>query len=286
MSRMRVHLKLTSTLLAVISTAGVSSGETRAQATPVQPAVSLTAAALVDRIKAHVGVEWQAETVDTFKAGDPGTPVKGVAVTMMATLDVLQRAARAGHNLVITHEPTFFDHLDATGALERESDPVLAAKLAFIRTHGLVVWRFHDHWHKRSPDGVQEGMVKALGWERYRTPDPLVFVMPATTVRQLAADVKTRLGVTAMRFVGRPDMTVTRVALLPGAWGFGAHRKSLQRPDVEAVLIGEAQEWETIEYVVDAVAAGLHKALIVPGHVPSEQAGMEECGRWLRGFIT
>jgi len=38
--------------------------------------------------------------------------VTGIAVTMMATLDVLQRAAANGQNLIITHEPTFYDHLD------------------------------------------------------------------------------------------------------------------------------------------------------------------------------
>ena len=47
---------------------------------------------MIERIKKEVGVPWRAETVDTFKAGDPNTPVTGVAVTMMATLDVLQRA--------------------------------------------------------------------------------------------------------------------------------------------------------------------------------------------------
>jgi len=93
-----------------------------------------------------VGVPWQAETVDTFKAGSPDEPVTGIAVTMMATMDVLQRAATSGNNLVITHEPTFYNHLDKLDVLgEKEKDPVLAAKLAFIAEHHLVVWRFHDH---------------------------------------------------------------------------------------------------------------------------------------------
>ena len=33
-------------------------------------------------------------------------------MTMMATLDVVQRAAAGGANLIISHEPTFFGHLD------------------------------------------------------------------------------------------------------------------------------------------------------------------------------
>ena len=64
---------------------------------------------------------------------------------MMATLDVLQRAAAAGHNLVITHEPTFFDHLDPTEGLVRENNPVTAAKLKFIADNSPAVWRFHDY---------------------------------------------------------------------------------------------------------------------------------------------
>ena len=52
----------------------------------------ITAREVVEEIKRQVGVPWQAETVDTFKAGNPDTPVTGIAVTMMATMDVLQRA--------------------------------------------------------------------------------------------------------------------------------------------------------------------------------------------------
>src|SRR5262245_26451220 len=72
----------------------------------------LTAQQVIDRIKKNVGVPWRDQTVDTFKAGDPNARVTGVATTMMATFDVLKRAAAAGRNLIITHEPTFYDHLD------------------------------------------------------------------------------------------------------------------------------------------------------------------------------
>jgi len=51
------------------------------------------------------------------------------------------------------------------------------------------------------------------------------------------------------------------------------------------LLVGETREWETVEYAADAVSEGRKKALIVIGHIPSEQAGMEECTRWLKGFV-
>src|SRR5580658_9011249 len=86
----------------------------------------LTARQLIERVQAHVGVPWRGETVDTFKAGDPETRVTGIATTMMATYDVLMRSAAAGKNLIITHEPTFYTHLDKTDALEKDHDPVWA----------------------------------------------------------------------------------------------------------------------------------------------------------------
>lgn len=252
-----------------------------------QPARDLTAAAVIARIRQHVGVPWQEQTVDTFKAGDPDTGVTGIAVTMMATLDVLQRAAAAGQNLVITHEPTFFGHLDETNTFAREQDPVFEAKRAFIEAHHLIVWRFHDHWHMRNPDGVQAGMIQALGWERHASdPGAHVFTLPSTSVEALASDIRTRLRAKTLRVVGDPAMTITKVALSPGAGGFARHRALLQRKDVEVLVIGEVPEWETIEYVADASTAGLRKALVVIGHVPSEQAGMEACARWLRTFVT
>ena len=248
----------------------------------------LTARQVVERIQAHVGVPWQSDTVDTFKAGNPDTPVTGIAITMMTTLDVLQRAAASGKNLIITHEPTFFDHLDNPSELpEKEHDPVLAAKRAFVKEHNLIIWRFHDHWHARQPDGIAAGMVHALGWEKFQDPkNQFLFTMPETSLERLAADIRKRMAIRVMRVVGDPQMKVTKVALSPGAALFGAEAGLLEIPGVEVLVLGETREWETVEYVADAITEGKHKALILLNHIPSEQAGMEECGRWLKTFVT
>jgi putative NIF3 family GTP cyclohydrolase 1 type 2 len=249
-------------------------------------AARLTAREVLQLIQRNIGVPWNEQTVDTFKDGDPDTPVTGIAVTMMATLDVLQRAAAGGANLIITHEPTFYDHRDRLEPLEKEHDAVTAAKRAFIAEHGLVVLRMHDHWHRRKPDGIEVGVIRALGWERFRRPESeFLFTIPETTLERLAATVRERLGSRTLRVVGDPAMRVSRVALAPGAAGFDAHRQALQRDDVEVLIIGEAHEWETVEYAADAAAAGRHKALIVIGHVQSEQPGMEEFAKWLEPLV-
>jgi len=247
----------------------------------------LTAREVVSRIQAHVGVSWQTETVDTFKAGNPDETVTGIAVTMMATMDVLERAVASGKNLIITHEPTFYNHLDKLDVLsQKESDPVLAAKLAFIAEHHLVVWRFHDHWHRRNPDGIEAGIAHALGWDKQQDPEnQYLFAVPESALESLAADLKKKLDIHVLRVVGDPHLKVKKVALVPGASGFQKETLALERNDVDVLVTGEPREWETVEYVADAVTQGKHKALIILSHIPSEQGGMEECTRWLKSFV-
>ena len=66
-----------------------------------------------------------AQDIIDRKDGDENVPHSGVgiAVTMMATLDVLMRAAANGDNLIMTHEPTFYGHKDGISVLEKENDP-------------------------------------------------------------------------------------------------------------------------------------------------------------------
>src|SRR5579862_1470595 len=261
---------------------GLMSGSASAR----DSARKVTAQEVVDAIKARVGVEWREKTVDTFKTWDPATPVTGVAVTMMATLDVLQRAVANGDNMVITHEPIFFNHMLEQPEGMDASDAVWTAKREFIEKNHLVIWKFHDHWHMRKPDGIQEGTVKKLGWEKYWNKDDQgVLVIPEMTLAELAAYVAKKLNAPAVRVVGDPKMKVTKIGLNPGFTGFTRETKALERDDVEVLLAGESREWETVEYVADAVTEGKKKALIVIGHIPSEQAGMEWCAEWMRGFL-
>jgi putative NIF3 family GTP cyclohydrolase 1 type 2 len=253
----------------------------------------MTAADLLTRIVHAVGVPPRADTVDRVVAGDPATVVAGVAVTTLATLDVLDRAAGSGANVVITHETPFYNHVGADDAtLTAERDPVYLAKRALIAEHGLVVVHYHDGWHRRRPDGVDEGVARALGWTL--DPDPAaegisVCTVPPTTVADLAGRVATALGARATRYVGDPARAVSRVGLDLGFRGFARNRGLLRRPDVHALVVGEAHEWETGSYATDAAwlaaRGGPPAGLVVVGHVPSEQAGMRYFAEWLAPLV-
>jgi hypothetical protein len=63
-------------------------------------------------------------------------------------------------------------------------------------------------------------------------------------------------------------------------------RGALARSDIDAVVIGEAREWEGVEYAQDQIAANNKKGLIILGQVMSGEAGMRECAEWLKTFVT
>jgi putative NIF3 family GTP cyclohydrolase 1 type 2 len=248
----------------------------------LEPA-SVTAQEAVGRIQEELktrGIAWRAQTVDTFKAGNPETKVQGIATTGMATFDVLRRAAAAGRNFVITHEPTFYNHNDQTASLE--SDPTYQAKQKFIREHDLVVWRFHDHAHALRPDPLVVGSARMLGWSSYASPtEPRIYVIPATTLRALAADIARRLGGRAIRVAGDPEMKVTRVALGPG-YGVPA-----LTPAFDVSVGGEAAENAGhAGYALDSAAAGQPHGVVLLGHMMSEDWGMQEVADWLKTFLA
>jgi len=243
----------------------------------------MTADAIITRIKEQLaaqGIAWRAQTVDTFKAGDPATEISGIATSGMATFDLLRRASAARRNFVITHEPTFYNHLDQTTALE--PDGVYQAKQRFIRDNKMVVFRFHDHAHALQPDPLVIGSARVLGWTQYASPtEPRVYVLPETTLGALAADVARKVKGKAIRVIGNPEMKVRRIVLGPGS-GVPA-----LTPSVDVSVGGEtAEAGGNAEYSLDAAAIGHDRGMILLGHMMSEDWGMQEVATWLRTFLT
>ncbi len=248
-------------------------------------AAPLTAGEVIARIKAHVGVPWKTETVDRIIVGSPDTPATGITTAMMATYDVVKAAAASGRSMLITHEPTFWSHQDDVSQLQ--SDTLYLEKLAFMRKHDLVVFHFHDHWHALKPqDGIAVGMMRRLGWTPYADlADPQHFTLPQTTLLGLTRTMRRKLNASTMRVIGNPDMPVRSVRT---SWGYAMKAGGIPMLDSNAdvVVVGETWEWELQEYARDLVSAGRNKALVVLGHVNSEQWGMQYCAEWLKTFVS
>jgi putative NIF3 family GTP cyclohydrolase 1 type 2 len=254
-----------------------------------------TAQEIVDHIRKSLGVEWRADTVDTFKAGEPSTAVTGIVTTSLATIDVMRRAVKAGANVIVTSGPTFYSRTDRPSppagrgrgapATPPPPDPVFAAKNEFIKRNNLVVWRFSDHWRLRTPDPFTTGLIDALGWTKFRATDnPLTVTVPSIALDRLVDDVNGRLNARGgLRIVGNRQLQVRRIAFLPGSVPIQATLKVL--PHVDALIAGEIREWESSEYARDTVSEGLPRALILLGRSLSEDPGMNACAEWLKTIV-
>ena len=242
----------------------------------------VTAADALLKIQRYYAPAPPAGTVDTIKAGDASVVVTGIATTFLDTMDVLREAARRNENLVITHEPTFYNHLDDTAFFK--DDPVYREKLEFIERHHMVVFRLHDEIHMARPDPISMALVEALGFMKYLDDpkDPGLVTIPPVPLRVLVGEIQSRLQTRTMRLVGNPDLSVTHIALRPRASGLQRQVSALRRSNVDVLIAGEASEWETVEYARDAAAQGRHKALILLGHQPSEEPGMEQAAKDIR----
>lgn len=220
-------------------------------------------------------------TVDTIKSGSRNTVVKGIATTMFATLEVIKKSIDAGVNFIIAHEPTFYNHRDETDWLK--DNEVYRIKSALLKENNITVWRNHDYIHRHKPDGVLSGMLDQFGWQQFANAEPRqVFEIPEMKLGELIAYLQKKSGITNLRYIGDPDQPCRKVLLMPGAEG--GHNQivsaNLFKPDV--LIVGEVQEWETAEYIRDAISSGKKISLVVLGHTDSEEAGSAFMANWIK----
>jgi putative NIF3 family GTP cyclohydrolase 1 type 2 len=228
----------------------------------------------INQLKASIGMQWRETAVDDFLYGDPDIELANVAVSMMATQEVLEKAVQRGCNLIITHEPVFYNHHNQTQNLL--NDPVYRAKEQYLKDNQLCVFHLHDNMHQASLDTIAVGMAKKLGWEKYRTDESYKsFSMPGMTLAHILQDLEANLEPTAIRYIGDRDAEYENVVV---SWGFMMMENGVRlinRHESCVLIAGETHEWEFVEYVQDAKQMGFRKAFITTGHVPSEESGVE-----------
>ncbi len=250
---------------------------------------ALTAGDVVNRIKALMavqGVTWSdATTRDRFKFGGPDTVVTGIATTFMGTFEAITRASEQGLNMIIPHEDTYWNDADNTRIAE--TDPlVYKTKIDFMARHNMVVFRIHDHMHRQRPDFMFSGSAREVGLDpaTETAPDSRRYVIPETTLGELAARVRKVRGDDAIRVVGDPRAKVRRIAI-----GAGMATPAVNAADIDVVIGGEQREiegtFDSPEYVMDAAALGVPKGWIIIGHNASEESGMQEMADWLRPMV-
>ena len=216
---------------------------------------------------------------DTVKFGNPDTEITGVVVTMWATPNVIRRAAELGANMIITHEPTFYDDPD-----QPLNNPVDRAKLALIEQTGVVIYRYHTMMHQFTPDLIPTGALYYLGLDGEMVPSgyfgsSILTLNQPKSANELAELFREKLGVKHIRIAGNGEFRGKTIGMCLGMPG-GVY-EILRDEKTDIVLIGEACEYHQCEYARDAAELGINKAMVVLGHEGSERAGMQYLAKLL-----
>ena len=242
----------------------------------------------------HAPLDHPEHTCDTVKFGDPDRECTGIAVTCCATVDAIRESAAKGCNLLIAHEPLFYNDRDHTDFLQ--GDAVYEEKCRLLKVTGVVVWRDHDHMHGPGGPGaavheeidyIFHGIMKELGWEEYvtgETTKPLTYVIPPVTVTELTKTLMEKFDLTGARIVGDPDAVVSKVFFcehINGSPMSGDEKKIVKAADYDVMIPLEIVDWTLSAYVRDAAQLGRGKAIIEMGHFNTEELGMRYMTRWL-----
>ena len=215
--------------------------------------------------------------------GDPETEVTGVAVTWTPTVKVLREAAVDGLNFVLTHEIPFCSYAPSNWyrTVPEEEKAANIARRRILDDNGMVVCRCHSNWDG-TPGGVMDSCAEALGFDEIADGGDYcrTYAVDPLTLAELAEHAKLALGVPQIRVAGDLARIVTRVTVLYGGllqhW-HGVDEAVLAGADV--IICGEALDY-SFRAAVDADVA-----LIETSHVNSENPGMREFARLLRGKL-
>ena len=213
-------------------------------------------------------------TCDTLKCGSADKEIKKAAVCCIASVEVIRDAAEWGADMIITHEPTVFDHMDIIDI----EDEITRKKLQLIEEAGMTVYRFHDGMHAAEFDMIAEGELHYIGLDgvyekgdsfacnRFTLKEPM-------SALELAEHISKALNISHIRICGERHKKSTKIALCFGSPGEGIF-KALKDGESEIAIAGEVCEWQWGEYARDAAAFGYNKTLMILGHMGSEKDGM------------
>lgn len=232
---------------------------------------------IINKLKDRAWDRDYTHTCDTYKAGCSDIDVDKVAVTMFATVDVIRQAKEWGAQLLITHEPTYYKHMD-----EHSDEKIENEKRKLIEDAGITIFRYHDYAHFRTPDIIATGMLDYMNLDgKYEYADIVrISLKEPTTAVELAKTLEKNLGIKHIRICGTRDAMCTNVSAM-----FGTPNgvfEELKREETEILITGEACEWSLCEYARDAAQLGYKKTLMVMGHIGSERDGMKLAAKWLK----
>ena len=217
---------------------------------------------------------WQypENTVDTFKAGDPNTTVRGIAVGWMSYTWALRQALDLDCNVFVTHEPTYYNHRDDDPDIFRFAG--VREKRRFIEKNELVIIRCHDLWDQMPQIGIADSWGRLLDWGRSVNGDTYVriYELKGETAGEIARHVSrctAIYGQPGVQLIGSADKHVHRVSIGTGA--ITPYLECIERFDIDLAICTD----DGIDYWREgAFAIDMEIPIIVVNHHVSEEIGV------------
>jgi len=222
-----------------------------------------------------------ASTVDTFKSGDPEAVVTRVAVCWMNYTWVVRKALDLGCQMIVCHEPTYYEHWDRDPSVF--DFEFARRKKTLIESSGIIILRCHDVWDRVEKIGIPYAWGEFLGFSRLvdKTTFCLAYEIdevPAGTLARTVAGRVAALGQQAVELYGPSDKPVRRVVLGTGA--ITPFEEMVGKLKADAVICSD-DGFTRWRHGTMAVDMGL--PAIVVSHGVSEEPGVRRLAEHLAG---
>lgn len=229
-------------------------------------------------------VDWET-TADRFKAGDPAEKMRKIGVAWMGSLNAMKQAHEAGCNVLVVHEPIYYNHFDNHEPVEE--DPGFLAKKAFLDSTGMIVYRCHDAWDYMPGIGVRDSWARQMGLDIEDTSawsgnhNARVFDLPSPMkLSELAGQIRDILkpyGQNYLRLAGDPEKHISKLGLGTGmVHGIGVLRV-FQENGADAIVATELMEWRDVHWALENGLSIIHLS-----HGVSESKGIENLAAYLQ----
>ena len=223
---------------------------------------------------------------------------KGVVTTMHPTIEVIKETIKLGYNLIVVHEPTFYNSWDSADLYA--ADEIVVAKKKLLDGNRIVIWRDHDHLHQNQNDPYTGaptrcdhtfwGAAMSLGWAGHKTnydsyPGGInpykVYELPEMKIGDMAKYIVEKMNLKGGRIIGNPEATASKTVL-------GTHilagedtedeycvTNFFLDPGIDVIVPNEIQDNLALSYCLDAKQMGKNKAVLNYAHYNMEEFGMQ-----------
>ncbi len=227
-------------------------------------------------------------SVDKVIVGNPEKEIKKVLTTWICSMDAVKAAIAGGFDSIISHEPTFYFHMNELENLETLEDDsykkaVGLEKKKLLNDYGIVVLRVHDSWDIRPYYGMADSWERILGFS-----NPVAFArdgfqrrydIEPVTLDDLAKRVAAKtalLGEPLVQVIGDGGKIVSKICFGPGYASNTQMGKELDC-DVNIICDDSSVFWMDIQYAMD-----LNYPLIRVNHGTSEEPGSKMITQYIR----